>query len=337
MSERSEGYRVALADAGIALDTRLVRHDCHSIADAHAAAAAMLAADDPPTAFFGTNYLMTAGILGAIRDHGRPIAVVGFDDFELAPSLATPLTVIRAGSDLVGRLGATLLLRRTSWIPRIRSPVMSRAPRPGTATRLAPRATARGGSAARLDPPGAVHGHDVQLAVRARLHDRLEHLDEALVRRHAAQPRVGTGIADVGVDAGMSVTSLNPQRTRPCRWTTVRRLWPAMSTRMSRPSTSTRICAVGPSKMTRSMIPSTTLSYSASWDSARTSMFSGRTYARTAWPGANAVAPRQRSVRPSATITPSAGSPVPSMPTTVAARLLFAPMKSATNGVCGWT
>ena len=112
MSERFEGYLRALAAAGIALDPCLVRHDCHSISDAYAATATMLEAADPPTAIFGTNYLMTAGAVSAMAASGRRIAVVGFDDFELAPLLATPVTVIRADSDRVCRLGAELLLRR---------------------------------------------------------------------------------------------------------------------------------------------------------------------------------------------------------------------------------
>jgi LacI family transcriptional regulator len=61
---------------------------------------------------FGTNNLMTVGAVNAITASGRGVALVGFDDFVLAPSLATPVTVIRADHELMGRLGAESLLRR---------------------------------------------------------------------------------------------------------------------------------------------------------------------------------------------------------------------------------
>jgi LacI family transcriptional regulator len=112
MAERDAGYRAALEAAGVPLDQRLVNHGCHDIQDAYAAAAAMLAEDDPPTAFFCTNNLMTTGAVNAISASGRRVALVGFDDFDLAASLATPVTVVKADRERLGHLGAELLLRR---------------------------------------------------------------------------------------------------------------------------------------------------------------------------------------------------------------------------------
>lgn len=112
MAERFAGYRAALASAGIEVDLDLVCHACHDIVDARATAAAMLAGHHPPTAFFGTNAIMTTGAVNAISASGRRTALVGFDDFALAPSLATPVTVITADHERLGQLGAELLLRR---------------------------------------------------------------------------------------------------------------------------------------------------------------------------------------------------------------------------------
>lgn len=72
----------------------------------------MLAGDAPPTAFFTTNNIMTTGAVNAISASGRRTALVGFDDFALAPSLATPVTVVKADHERMGHLGAELLLRR---------------------------------------------------------------------------------------------------------------------------------------------------------------------------------------------------------------------------------
>ena len=112
MAERYRGYESALAEAGLRLDRRLVRHDVDDVDDAFAAAASLLRVDPPPTAFFGTNNRMTVGAVKAIAAARRRVALVGFDDFELAESLSTPITVVRPDVRELGRLGAELLLRR---------------------------------------------------------------------------------------------------------------------------------------------------------------------------------------------------------------------------------
>lgn len=112
MAERMRGFEDTLADAGIDLDEALVRHDLEHAADAARAADELLASDRPPTAIFGTNNRMSVGAIGAIAASGRRIAVVGFDDFELANALATPVTVVGPDVRELGRLGAQLLLRR---------------------------------------------------------------------------------------------------------------------------------------------------------------------------------------------------------------------------------
>jgi LacI family transcriptional regulator len=112
MAERYAGYLAALDAAGIASDASLVSNACHDIGDALATAQAMLRRSDPPTAFFATNNLMSTGIVNAITASGGRTALVGFDDFALAPSLVTPITVVRADHERLGRLAAELLLRR---------------------------------------------------------------------------------------------------------------------------------------------------------------------------------------------------------------------------------
>jgi LacI family transcriptional regulator len=93
-AERLRGYREALAAAGQPFDPSLVRLGAH---DANAAAAAtrdVLTLADPPTAIFTANNRITVGAIRVLRQDGFPTALVGFDDFELAESLAMPTTVV---------------------------------------------------------------------------------------------------------------------------------------------------------------------------------------------------------------------------------------------------
>lgn len=112
MIERLRGFKDAIADAGITLDPDLVRHGLENVDDAAQAASELLTREPAPTAIFGANNRMTVGAIRAITESGRRVAVVGFDDFELATALATPVTVVRPDVVRLGRLGAELLVRR---------------------------------------------------------------------------------------------------------------------------------------------------------------------------------------------------------------------------------
>jgi len=112
MSERYAGYQRALDAAGITPDATLARFDCHSSADAEARVIELLALPSPPTALFGTNNRMTVGAALALARQQRRIALVGFDDFELATALAPPVTVVTVDTDDLGSTAARMLLRR---------------------------------------------------------------------------------------------------------------------------------------------------------------------------------------------------------------------------------
>ena len=111
MAERRRGYLEALAAAGIEADPALAA-EAETVDDARVATGALLAADEPPTAIFCANNRMSVGAISAVRASGQPIALVGFDDLELAEALAVPLTVVRTDAAELGRAGAELLLRR---------------------------------------------------------------------------------------------------------------------------------------------------------------------------------------------------------------------------------
>jgi len=112
--ERLAGYRSALVDAGVPERTELVRSGSHDAAGAEATVRALLRLPVArrPTAVFCANNRNTIGALRALRDHPRPVALVGFDDFELADMLPTPVTVVRHAPEDMGRIAAELAYAR---------------------------------------------------------------------------------------------------------------------------------------------------------------------------------------------------------------------------------
>jgi LacI family transcriptional regulator len=112
--ERLAGYRRALADAGVPERTELVRAGSHDAASAEHTVRELLRLPlaRRPTALFCANNRNTVGALRALRDHRRPVALVGFDDFELADMLPTPVTVVRHAPEDMGRIAAELAYAR---------------------------------------------------------------------------------------------------------------------------------------------------------------------------------------------------------------------------------
>ncbi|WP_307797194.1 LacI family DNA-binding transcriptional regulator [Actinomadura barringtoniae] len=110
--ERLRGYAEALEESGIAYDPAIVRMGQHDVAGAGHVMDELLAVPDPPSAVFTGNNLLTAGALRAIRAARARVALVGFDDFELADLLATPVTVVAHEPADMGRRAAEILARR---------------------------------------------------------------------------------------------------------------------------------------------------------------------------------------------------------------------------------
>ena len=110
--ERLAGYREALRAAGLEEDPALVVSGNHDATAAQAAVEHLLGLPDErrPTAIFASNNRNTVGALHALAEHGRPVALVGFDDFELADLLGT--TVIRADPWRLGEQAAALAFAR---------------------------------------------------------------------------------------------------------------------------------------------------------------------------------------------------------------------------------
>jgi LacI family transcriptional regulator len=109
---RIEGFRRGLAAVGLDYDPRLVRLNCSGVNEAAAAVRSLLALPEPPTAIFTMNNRMTVGALRALGTGLRGVAVVGFDDFELADIFDPPITVVTPDPLEMGRIAAETLFAR---------------------------------------------------------------------------------------------------------------------------------------------------------------------------------------------------------------------------------
>ncbi|MBF9069386.1 LacI family DNA-binding transcriptional regulator [Streptacidiphilus fuscans] len=110
---RLRGYRRALREAGLPVDERLiVTLNRGSAADAASATRDLLASAEPPTAVFATTSFLTEGVLRATQQLRERLGLVGFDDFRFADLMQTPVTVVAADTEELGRHAARLLLDR---------------------------------------------------------------------------------------------------------------------------------------------------------------------------------------------------------------------------------
>ncbi len=112
--ERYAGYASAMTEAGLPLRGDLMVKNLDTADAAQAAAERLLALPHPPTALFGAQNLVTIGALRALRDAGRQfeVALVGFDDFELADLLQPAVTVVAQDPQEIGHLAAERLFAR---------------------------------------------------------------------------------------------------------------------------------------------------------------------------------------------------------------------------------
>ena len=111
--KRLEGYKEALDAANL---KPLHDLDAHSIELGEQATKGFLSEPDPPTALFAANILTTLGALRAVEDLGlripEDVALIGFDDFELAHVLRPRFTLVRQPAAELGRRAAGMLFDR---------------------------------------------------------------------------------------------------------------------------------------------------------------------------------------------------------------------------------
>ncbi|WP_374306649.1 LacI family DNA-binding transcriptional regulator [Dongia sp.] len=98
MGDRLKGYRQALAAHEIPFDAELVRPGNWEPSAGYEQTYALMQLEKPPTAIFCANDLMALGCFDALKEMGKRIpedvAVIGYDDREIAQFLRPALTTI---------------------------------------------------------------------------------------------------------------------------------------------------------------------------------------------------------------------------------------------------
>jgi LacI family transcriptional regulator len=113
---RVTGYVETLEQAGLPVDQSLIVTGDFHPESGQEAAYKLLAMKDPPTAIFACNDLMAIGVMRACIELGmripQDLAVVGYDDIELASYSTPPLTTIQQPKKEMGITALKYLLGR---------------------------------------------------------------------------------------------------------------------------------------------------------------------------------------------------------------------------------
>jgi LacI family transcriptional regulator len=113
ISQRMEGYESTMNGAGLKPQFVMV----NEYAMVGPQVLRRLRSAKPPTALFTLNNVTTTRVLSMLqRENIRipgEVAIIGFDDFELAPLLAVPLTAVRQPAAELGRSATRLVL---DWV-----------------------------------------------------------------------------------------------------------------------------------------------------------------------------------------------------------------------------
>lgn len=116
--DRLDGYRDALAEAGLPADPALVADTMPTRAGGAAAVPALLGLADPPTAALCFNDVVAIGVVRTLTTLGRTVghdfSVIGFDDIEDARHLVPALTSVAVDGRSLGERAAEMLMQQIS-------------------------------------------------------------------------------------------------------------------------------------------------------------------------------------------------------------------------------
>jgi LacI family transcriptional regulator len=119
--ERSQGFRRVFEAAGYPIDDRYVVSTGFGTSAGLAAGTQLMALPEPPTAIFAVDDLTAVGAMGAIRAAGKKlredVALIGYNDLDLAANLPIPLTSVRSDLMTMGRLSVEALLQGINGQP----------------------------------------------------------------------------------------------------------------------------------------------------------------------------------------------------------------------------
>ena len=114
MTERREGFLLAMNEAGIAVRPEYVSGGSFAPELARAATQKFLELPMPPTAIFASSDYLAIGAVMGLKEAGvsvpDQVSLIGFDDMAFGALLTPPLTAIRQPVEQLGRQGFLTLL-----------------------------------------------------------------------------------------------------------------------------------------------------------------------------------------------------------------------------------
>jgi LacI family transcriptional regulator len=112
--QREQGYRAALAEAGIAVDPQLIQVGDYELEMSEEPARRLLTVADRPTAIFAANDLSAIQTMHVARTLGLSVpgdvSVIGFDNIPESALIEPPLTTIDQSIQEMGRLAVEMLI-----------------------------------------------------------------------------------------------------------------------------------------------------------------------------------------------------------------------------------
>ncbi|WP_147804545.1 LacI family DNA-binding transcriptional regulator [Alkalicoccus halolimnae] len=113
--ERLSGYEQALQDSGLKKDSKWILNGSFTHEGGYQATKILIHQGDLPNAVFYANDEMAIGGLEALKESGlnvpEDIAIIGFDDIQLAPYLQPPLTTMRHPKYEMGKLASHVIFQ----------------------------------------------------------------------------------------------------------------------------------------------------------------------------------------------------------------------------------
>ncbi|MDH2068989.1 ribose operon transcriptional repressor RbsR [Pantoea sp. GD03673] len=115
---RLEGYRNAMTKSGLEILPGYIVNGDFEFQGGYNGMVELLALETPPEAVFTSNDAMAVGVYHALYQAGiqvpQQMAVMGYDDIELARYLTPPLSTIHQPKDALGELAIDTLIHRLS-------------------------------------------------------------------------------------------------------------------------------------------------------------------------------------------------------------------------------
>ena len=119
--ERLNGFQKAIADLSLPYHDDYVVYGDFYYDSGKEAMQRLMSLKEPPTAVFAASDMMAMGAMRAIQAAGKTVpddvAVVGFDDMQMAAMAHPPLTTVRQQKTRLGELAAEALLKRIEAAP----------------------------------------------------------------------------------------------------------------------------------------------------------------------------------------------------------------------------